>query len=156
MTPTDSALRLILPDACATEALGARIAAMLRPGDAVLLDGPLGAGKSVLARSLIRAMTGYPALDVPSPSYTLVQEYDTPAGRLHHFDLWRLDGPGGVVELGWDEAREGIVIVEWSNRLGPLRPPDALSVALAPEGEDARAAVLSGWEGRPGWAGHLQ
>ncbi|WP_158747630.1 tRNA (adenosine(37)-N6)-threonylcarbamoyltransferase complex ATPase subunit type 1 TsaE [Acidisphaera sp. L21] len=148
MPATETASRLHLPDLCATEALGERIAAMLRPGDAVLLDGPLGAGKSALARALIRAAAGDPALDVPSPSYTLVQEYDTQAGRLSHFDLWRLDGPGGVVELGWDEAREGIVIVEWADRLGVLRPGDALSIVLSANGGDARHAVISGWAER--------
>jgi tRNA threonylcarbamoyladenosine biosynthesis protein TsaE len=139
---------LALPDLAATEALGQRIAAVLRPGDAVLLDGPLGAGKSALARALIRAAAADPALDVPSPSYTLVQAYDIEAGVLHHFDLWRLDGPGGVAELGWDEAREGVVVVEWADRLGMLRPPDALSITLAADGADARRAELSGWAHR--------
>ena len=144
MLDTAAPLRLRLTNAAAAEALGARIAAVVQPGDAILLDGPLGAGKSVLARALIRAMAADPALEVPSPSYTLVQEYDTPAGPLHHFDLWRLDGPAGVVELGWDDARTGIVVVEWASRLGSLRPVDALSIALAHDG-DARTALLSGW-----------
>ena len=133
----------------ATNALGARLAAALRPGDAVLLSGPYGAGKTALARALLRALVGDPRLDVPSPSYTLVQTYDTPVGPVHHFDLWRLDDPGAVAELGWDEAREGIVLAEWPERLGSLRPHGALEVALASEGEDRRRATLTGWpEGR--------
>jgi len=147
MTALATTQRLTLPDLAATEALGARLAAGLRAGDAVLLHGPLGAGKSALARSLIRAATADPALDVPSPSYTLVQAYDTPHGPLHHFDLWRLDGPGGVIELGWEEARLGIVVVEWAERLGSLRPDDAISITLSPAGGDARIAVIEGWEG---------
>jgi tRNA threonylcarbamoyladenosine biosynthesis protein TsaE len=147
MILADTTWRLPLSDLAATEALGGRLAAILHPGNAVLLDGPLGAGKSTLARALIRAATGDPALDVPSPSYTLVQAYDTPRGPLHHFDLWRLDGPGGVVELGWDEARSGIVVVEWAERLGPLRPANAISIALEPAGEDSRMATITGWNG---------
>lgn len=145
-TETESVVAL--PDLDATLALGARLARLLRPGDAVLLQGPLGAGKSELARALIRTAAGDPALEVPSPSYTLVQAYDTPLGVLHHFDLWRLDGPGGVVELGWDEARAGIVVVEWAERLGGLRPDDALTVQLSTVPPAARSAVLSGWHGR--------
>ncbi len=109
----------------------------------MLLQGPLGAGKSALARALIRAAAARPALEVPSPSYTLVQEYDTPRGRLAHFDLWRLDGPGGVVELGWDDARAGIVVVEWPDRLGALRPADALEVTLMPAATAPRAPPVS-------------
>ena len=150
MSATATAIRLFLPDLRATEALGERIAAAVQPGDAVLLDGPLGAGKSALARALIRAAARDPALEVPSPSYTLVQEYDTSRGPICHFDLWRLDGPGGVMELGWDEAREGIVVVEWADRLGVLRPRDALSVVLEPAEDGARTAMLMGWADRLG------
>lgn len=143
----DSVLRR-LPDATATACLACAVAERLRPGDAVLLDGPLGAGKSAFARAALRHLTGDPALDVPSPSYTLVQSYETKRGRVHHFDLWRLAGPGDVAELGWDEARGDIVLVEWPDRLGDLRPPDALTVALAHAGDDGRVATLTGWPGR--------
>ncbi len=133
-----------------TEALGRRIAALLRPGDSVLLDAPLGAGKTTLARALLRALCNDPAMEVPSPSYTLVQAYDTPAGTVSHFDLWRLDGPAGLPELGWDEARDGVVLVEWPDRLRWLRPDDALAVQLAPVAGDEgrRQATVTGWPGR--------
>ena len=87
---------------------------------------------------------------MPSPTFTLVQSYDTRIGTVHHFDLWRLDGPGGLAELGWEEARDDIVLVEWPDRLGALRPQDALTVALHPTGDDSRRAVLSGWPDRIG------
>jgi tRNA threonylcarbamoyladenosine biosynthesis protein TsaE len=139
---------LRLDDLDATNALGARLAGALRPGDAVLLSGSYGAGKTTLIRAVLRALAGDPELEVPSPSYTLVQSYDTPLGPVHHFDLWRLDGPTAVAELGWNEAREGIVLAEWPERLGPLRPPDALEIALELHGE-GRRAKLTGWpEGR--------
>lgn len=141
-------LPLDLPDEDATAALAARIAALLVAGDAVLLEGPLGAGKTTLARALLRAASGDPALEVPSPSYTLVQEYDTPKGPVVHFDLWRLEGPGALRELGWEDARAGIVLVEWPDRLGHLRPADALVVSLHHVAGNARRAVLNGWPER--------
>ena len=137
-----------LPSLAATEALAATVAALARAGDAILLEGGLGAGKSAFARAFLRAATGDPALEVPSPTFTLVQSYDTRIGVVQHFDLWRLEGPGGLTELGWDEARDGIVLVEWPDRLGPLRPAEALTVALHPTGADSRRAVLSGWPDR--------
>jgi tRNA threonylcarbamoyladenosine biosynthesis protein TsaE len=147
--PVTPKLHLDLPGAAATETLAARLAARARRGDALLLEGPLGAGKSTFARAFLRAASGDPGLEVPSPTFTLVQGYELPAGPAHHFDLWRLDGPGDLAELGWDEAREGIVLVEWPDRLGALRPDDALTVALAPGDEDdSRIATLTGWPGR--------
>jgi len=134
----------------ATETLAARVARQAHAGDAILLEGPLGAGKTAFARAFLRAATGDPALDVPSPSYTLVQTYDTPRFRAHHFDLWRLDGPAALGELGWDDARADLVLVEWPDRLGPLRPHDALTIALEPAGEERRRATLTGWPDRIG------
>ena len=114
----------------------------------MLLQGPLGAGKSALARALLRALRRDPVLEVPSPSYTLVQTYDAPLGPVHHFDLWRLDGPAAVAELGWEDAREGVVLVEWPDRLGALLPGDALMVELSHRDGDARLATLHGWPSR--------
>lgn len=145
-------ISVTLPDLAATGRLAARLAPLLRPGDALLLQGPLGAGKSALARAILRALAGDPALEVPSPSFTLVQSYDLPGGlTAHHFDLYRLSGPGDLVELGWEEAREGLVLVEWPERLGAERPAEALTIAMAHgAAEEERIATLSGWPGRLG------
>jgi tRNA threonylcarbamoyladenosine biosynthesis protein TsaE len=149
--PAAAACRQIeLPSLAATEALAAAVAALAREGDAILLEGELGAGKSVFARAFLRAASGDPALEVPSPTFTLVQSYDTRIGTVHHFDLWRLDGPGGLAELGWEEAGDGIVLVEWPDRLGVLRPTDALTVALNTTGAESRRAMLTGWPDRLG------
>jgi len=139
-----------LSDIAATEALAADVAGRVRPGDAILLEGPLGAGKTTFARAFLRAAADDPALEVPSPSFTLVQSYETLRGTVHHFDLWRLDGPAALTELGWDDARADIVLVEWPDRLGPLRPADALTVALQQLPDDGRRALLSGWADRIG------
>jgi tRNA threonylcarbamoyladenosine biosynthesis protein TsaE len=142
-------MRIFLADDAATEALGAKLAARARPGDILLLEGPLGAGKSTLARAFIRALAEDPKLTVPSPSFTLVQAYETPKGaEIWHYDLWRLDGPEGLAELGWDEAAaaQKIVLVEWPDRLGELAPPEALRLTLSHEGA-GRGVELQG-EGR--------
>ncbi len=139
-----------LPNLAATEHLATSVAAQAHPGDAILLEGPLGAGKTAFARGFLRAASGEARLDVPSPTFTLVQTYETELGPVHHFDLWRLHEPSALTELGWDEARNDIVLVEWPDRLGPLRPADALTLALYPAGDDARRAVLSGWPDRIG------
>ncbi len=138
----------ILADPEATETLAAHIAALARPGDAILLEGPLGAGKTTFARAFLRAAAGDPALVVPSPSYTLVQTYATRLGPVHHFDLWRLDGPMGLAELGWAEAMGDVVLVEWPDRLGPLAPADALRMTFTIAGETRREVRLAGWPDR--------
>ncbi|MGH7105252.1 MAG: tRNA (adenosine(37)-N6)-threonylcarbamoyltransferase complex ATPase subunit type 1 TsaE [Acetobacteraceae bacterium] len=139
-----------LADPVATRALGAELAGLARVGDAMMLEGPLGAGKTTLARGFLAAATGQAGLVVPSPSYTLVQTYETRLGPVHHFDLWRLDGPGALGELGWDEALGDIVLVEWPDRLAAQRPAWALTVGLMLSGEESREARLEGWVERLG------
>ncbi len=143
-----SGMEFPLPDLAATFALAARVAAIMRPGDAILLEGRLGAGKTEFARALLRAATATPTLEVPSPTFTLVQSYDTKRGTVHHFDLWRLTGPDGLIELGWDDARDDIVLVEWPDRLGHLAPDRALTIRFDPDLGEARIAHLEGWPDR--------
>lgn len=139
---------LTLPGLAATEALAARIAALARPGDAILLEGPLGAGKTAFARAFLRAAAADPALEVPSPTFTLLQTYDTRLGPVFHYDLWRLAGSGDLTELDWEDATDHIVLVEWPDRLADLHPPHALTITLQPLQGDSRAATLRGWPGR--------
>jgi tRNA threonylcarbamoyladenosine biosynthesis protein TsaE len=143
--------QVLLEGAAATEALGAAIALALKPGEAVCLFGPLGAGKTTLARGLIRALTS-PEEEVPSPTFTLVQFYQGHSLALAHFDLYRLERPEEAYEIGLDEAlEEGAALIEWPERLQGRLPPDRLDIVLGHEAE-ARRARLTGhgaWEGRP-------
>src|SRR3954453_12161442 len=108
---------MILPNEAATARLGAAIARRLQPGEAVCLSGPLGAGKSVLARALVRALTA-PDEEVPSPTFTLVQFYEGARLTVAHFDLYRLTSPEEAYEIGLDEALDqGAIVVEWPERL---------------------------------------
>ena len=133
------AFSMSLPDEAATEQLGATLAQRLKPGDVVALIGGLGAGKTTLARAILRAASGDAAMVVPSPTFTLVEVYDTPRGTFWHFDLYRLEQPEQVFELGWEEAlAEGIVLIEWPERLGPLLPKH-LSVSLEVDGDGRQA-----------------
>jgi N-acetylmuramate 1-kinase len=137
-----------LPDLAATETLARRLASVARAGDCILLEGPLGAGKTALARAFVREAAGDEAMEVPSPSFTLVQIYETAIGPVFHYDLWRLDGPDSLMELDWEDALDGTVLVEWPDRLGPMRPPDALTITLRMGDGEAREATLAGWEDR--------
>ena len=133
-----------LPNEAATERLGAALARRLRPHDVIALQGGLGVGKTTLARAILRAASADPNLVVPSPTFTLVEVYDTPRGAFWHFDLYRLESPEQIFELGWEEARaDGIALVEWAERLGRLLPDERLMVTLAIEG-DGRRADLQG------------
>jgi tRNA threonylcarbamoyladenosine biosynthesis protein TsaE len=139
---------IALPDLPATEAFATRLASVARPGDCILLEGPLGAGKTAFARAFLRAAAGDPALEVPSPSFTLVQIYETKIGTVFHYDLWRIDGAAALTELGWEDALDAIVLVEWPDRLGAERPEDALTIAFRFGEGEAREVDVTGWEGR--------
>jgi tRNA threonylcarbamoyladenosine biosynthesis protein TsaE len=135
---------LVLLDAAATAALGARVGARLQEGDAVCLYGGLGAGKTTLARGAISAWMGS-AQEAPSPTYTLVQIYDGPKGALWHVDLYRLKSADEVFELGLEDAfMSAACLIEWPERLGGVLPRDRLEIALRPQGE-GRHALLTGF-----------
>ena len=142
-----------LPSPDATAAFAASLAPCLVPGDVVLLDGPVGAGKSHFARALIQSMQEVPE-DVPSPTFTLVQSYDTSRGTIWHCDLYRMSGPDELVELGLIDAfDEAICLVEWPDRLGELAPESALRLTFTPDGSDPdlRKVAINGgadWTGR--------
>jgi tRNA threonylcarbamoyladenosine biosynthesis protein TsaE len=143
MQPPVDHLSLFLAVPEETDRLGRRLAELVAPGDVLLLEGPIGAGKSHLARALIRARLGRDE-DVPSPTFTLVQTYDDPAGEIWHADLYRLGHPDEALELGLVDAfDDAICLVEWPDRLGRLRPETALTVRLEAEG-DGRRAHLAG------------
>lgn len=131
-----------LPDERATARLGDDLAIALRPGDTLALSGDLGTGKTTLARAIIRAVAGDPALDVPSPTFTLVQSY---ALRIpvHHFDLYRLSAPEELEELGISEAiADGVALVEWPERAQSAFA-DAIMVRLSEHGEGRKIEIVA-------------
>jgi tRNA threonylcarbamoyl adenosine modification protein YjeE len=132
-------MMVVLPDLGATARLGAAIADALRPGDTVLLKGDLGSGKTTLARAVLSALGVSEA--VPSPTFTLVQGYDTPRLPVSHFDLYRLKRASELDELGLDEILEdGAALIEWPERAEGRLPPDALLVELSAN-QDRRARL---------------
>jgi tRNA threonylcarbamoyladenosine biosynthesis protein TsaE len=141
---------MILPDEAATARLGAAIAQRLQAGEAVCLSGPLGAGKSTLARALVRTLTT-PDEEVPSPTFTLAQFYEGGRLKVAHFDLYRLSDPSEAYEIGLDEALEdGAAVIEWPERLAGRLPAHRLDVEieLKGEGRAARLTPHGAWEGR--------
>ena len=142
--------RRILSSPDDTAALARTLGTFLRSGDVLLLDGPIGAGKSHFARALIQSLQDVPE-DVPSPTFTLVQVYDTRAGEIWHADLYRLSNPDHCVELGLTEAFDSaICLIEWPDRLEELVPRNALKIRFDPgPAEDARALTLA-WT-NPRW-----
>lgn len=133
-----------LPDDAATVAFGQELAAMLRPGDIVSLKGELGAGKSALARATIRALAGDPELEVPSPTFALVQPYETPAGPVLHADLYRLGDAAEADELGLLDTDNGFVFVEWAERAAHVEEAATITIGLSiPPGGLGRTLVLT-------------
>jgi tRNA threonylcarbamoyl adenosine modification protein YjeE len=143
--PVAPSVVIDLPDPAATGCLGLALADVLRPGDVLALTGDLGAGKTALCRAMIRAAIGDPAEEVPSPTFTLVQVYETPGWAIWHYDLYRLEDPDEAYELDIEDAfEEGIALIEWPDRLGGLLPRRALRLNLTITGDQARCATFSG------------
>ena len=147
-------LTLALADDAATAALGARLGAAARAGDVIALYGDLGAGKTTLARALIRHLVGSET-EAPSPTFTLVQTYPGPRFPIWHFDLYRLKEAGEARELGLEEAVDGLALIEWPERLGRDLPMARLEVRLSfdgperiGEGRIARLVDLDDWSAR--------
>ena len=146
---------MILTDDAATARLGAAIGRVLKVGETVCLSGPLGAGKSTLARGLIRSLTT-PDEEVPSPTFTLVQFYEGPRLAIAHFDLYRLSNPDEAYEIGLDEALDvGAAVIEWPERLEGRLPIDRLDIEIAPmdsknwgDGRRVRITPHGAWQGR--------
>ncbi len=148
--PFESVIMRRLADEDATARLAATLAEVSRKGDVFALRGPLGAGKTTFARAFIHArrrLTGGEPEEVPSPTFTLVQTYEFPDAVVYHFDLFRINAPEEVFELGIEDAlAEGITLVEWPERLGPLLPRHRLDIGLMPaETESSRLATLAGF-----------
>ena len=140
---------MILDDEEATVRLGAGLAAVARGGDVITLSGPLGVGKTALARGFIAAL-GHQG-DVPSPSFAIVQPYEELAPPVWHVDLYRIEHHSELGELGLDSAADAVLLVEWPERAGRRAWPDALALSLDFARGDARiltAGVPPSWEGR--------
>ena len=124
-----------------TAAFAQQLAPLLRPGDVLLLSGEIGAGKSAFARAIIRALADA-EIDVPSPTFTLVQTYELPSGDVWHCDLYRLTHQDEALELGLDEAFEtAICLIEWPDRLGADAPDKALQLHFAAESDHHSLAL---------------
>lgn len=147
---TKNTVRINLTSPQKTADFAVRLGDELHPGDTLLLVGSIGAGKTHFARSLIQSRLTTPE-DVPSPTFTLVQTYETDQGEIWHADLYRLSGPHDVMELGLLDAFEtAICLIEWPDRLGDLAPDHALTLRLT-EGDAEEARILEMTWADPSW-----
>ncbi|UYH50770.1 tRNA (adenosine(37)-N6)-threonylcarbamoyltransferase complex ATPase subunit type 1 TsaE [Candidatus Kirkpatrickella diaphorinae] len=158
---TEQPLRYHVASIKETEALARKVAQVTMPGDVIALHGEMGVGKSVFARAFIRARAGDAKLDVPSPTFALVQLYNLPSGDIVHYDLWRLDAVDAMQELGLDADEGAIMLVEWPEKAGRYLPAHALHIHLS-EPDKAHGAkdtaksvengprdiMISGWHER--------
>jgi len=135
-------LTLDLADEAATATFARRVAACLAPGDVVALSGGLGSGKTTFARALIRTVAGDPTIEVPSPTFTLVQTYADGRLPVHHLDLYRVADPRELEEIGLADAlTDGAVVVEWPEHAGDALPVDKLAIAFAILGNGRRVTI---------------
>jgi hypothetical protein len=141
--------RVDAPDEAATLALARDVATLLEKGDTLTLAGDLGAGKTTFARAIIRALMNDPAVEAPSPTFTLMQVYESDAARIVHADFYRIDTGAELTGLGWEEeADDAIVLIEWAERAPEVLPTDRLDIRLSfTEGEnpEARRLTISGY-----------
>lgn len=150
-TPQPASVRTIASDGAAqTECMGRAISAVLTPGDLVAVSGELGAGKSVLCRAIVRALMADNDLEVPSPSYTLVNVYDRSDFEIWHADLYRVGDDSELEEIGLDDAvSDAVVLLEWPERWTDL-PERRLHIAIQVTGDDERHLKLTfsgeGWD----------
>lgn len=135
-------IEITLKDEDATINLGAQLSDILAPGDAICLRGNLGAGKSTLARGIIK--TASSAEEAPSPTFTFVETYEAKRFLLWHFDFYRLERPEDVWELGYEDALEdGVLVIEWPERIGDLAPSNALEINLEIDGNMRKASIAA-------------
>ncbi|NQV44266.1 MAG: tRNA (adenosine(37)-N6)-threonylcarbamoyltransferase complex ATPase subunit type 1 TsaE [Rhodospirillales bacterium] len=149
-TPASSPQRLIVQGEAGTARLAAVLSSLAGPGDIIALWGDLGVGKTAFARAFINELTDHTE-EVPSPTFTLAQLYDTPSGMIYHFDMYRLEKPDDALELGVEDAfADGICLIEWPGHLGSWLPGNRLDLIMENgDGEETRAIEIVG--GTPKW-----
>lgn len=152
---TSPARTISVADEAGTLRFADDVAAIARPGDVIALHGDLGMGKSAFARAVVRRLAGDPSLEVPSPTFTLVQSYETARFPVHHFDLYRLAEPDELIEIGFSDAiGEGLTLIEWPDRAGDELPAERLDIVISEgDGLDGRRFLLEAHGG--GWAERL-